>query len=511
MSRSERFARFAGTEAVSSDLKRKSVLGALATGAGGGVGFSLRLAATLILARLLVPEDFGLVAMVTAFTRIGERFSTLGLSTATVQAPEINDAQCSNLFWINVGAGVIFAAAVILFAPAIAGFYGDDRLELIAFALSLSFLCTGLTVQHEALLRRQMKLPQIAVNRLLATFLSVTLAIALAFAGFGYWALVWKEVARVFFLAVGTWTLCPWLPSLPRRVDMNRLLGFGRDMTLTQLLLAISAQLDSLLMGRFVGAVVLGFYRQAYNLMMGPIERLRGPIYTVSQPGLSVLQREPARYQRYYQRILFIVSFATVPLGVLAIIYAHEIVLVALGERWLGSVVFLRIFGVAAAVQPAFGTTGTVMVTCGKSGRFLLVSLVSNALLIALMFAAVGWGAVGIATARVAAPILLMPWVLHYSFAGTPVSAADFLRGCGRPVLASLIMAAALLLLRHYVPFESPALTLVVGCLAAGLVYLLAFQLLPGDKKQLQTLFQELWGSVKRRSPMRVKSHEDAR
>ena len=511
MSRSERFAHFASTEAVSSDLKRKSVLGALATGAGGGLGFSLRLASTLILARLLVPEDFGLVAMVAAFTRIGERFSTLGLSTATVQAPEINDGQCSNLFWINCGAGLLFAAAVVMFSPAISRFFVDDRLQPIAVVLSLSFLSTGLTVQHEALLRRQMRLPQIAANRLVATLLSVCLAVGLALCGFGYWALVWKEVARPFFIAVGTWKLCPWLPSLPsRRVNMNRLLGFGRDMTLTQLLLAVSAQLDSLLMGRYVGAVALGLYHQAYNLMMGPIERLRGPIYTVAQPGLSVLQLEPGRYRRYYQRILFIVSFATVPLGVFAVVYAHEIVLVLLGDKWLGSVVFLRIFGVAAAVQPALGTTGTVMVTCGKSGRFLVVSLVSNVLLIALMFAAVRWGAVGIATARVAAPILLIPWALYYTFAGTPVSVRDFLRGYYRPFLASLVMAGALLYLRSFIELWSAPLSLVLGCGVAAASYLLALRLLPGEKGQLTSLTNELRGALRRKSPLGAKARKDA-
>jgi PST family polysaccharide transporter len=511
MSRSENFERFAGTEAVSVDLKRKSVLGALITGGGGALDFVLRLGSTLILARLLVPEQFGLVAMVTAVTRIAERFATLGLSTATVQAPKITHGQCSNLFWINVGAGAFFAVMLVLFSPAIASFYEDARLQTIAVALSLNFFWTGLTVQHVALLRRQMKLPQLAGNRLAATFLSVCLAIALALGGFGYWALVWKEVIQAFLVALGAWTLCPWVPGLPSlRVNMNRLLGFGRDMTLTQLLLAVSAQLDSVLIGRFAGAVELGLYRQAANLMKQPIEKLRGPIFSVSQPGLSILQREPARYRRYYRRILFVVSLATVPLGVFAAIYAHEIVLVALGQKWLGAVVFLRIFGVAAAIQPALGTTGTVMVTCGKSGRFLLVALVSNALLLILMFVGIKWGAVGIATARVASLVLLMPWALYYSFAGTPVSVGDFLRSVSAPFLASLTMGAALLLLQYFADLESGLLSLAAGCGTAITVYFLAFNLLPGGRGQLRSLAKELLAALRQRSSVGVKAGRDA-
>lgn len=501
MSRSDNFERFAATDAVSGDLKRKSVLGALATGAGGAFDFVLRLGSTLILARLLVPEHFGLVAMVTAITRIAERFATLGLSTATVQAPDITDGQCSNLFWINVAAGGLFAGLLVAFSPAIASFYSDPRLQPIAIALSLNFLLTGLTVQHEALLRRQMKLPQVAINRLVATLLSVTLAVALAATDFGYWALVWKEVAQLFFVAVGVWILCPWLPRLPsRRVDMGRLLSFGRDMTATQLLLAVAAQLDTLLIGRFAGASVLGLYRQAYNLMMGPVERLRNPIYGVSQPGLSILQRQPDRYRRYYQRILFVVSFATVPLGVFTIVYAPEIILVALGEKWVGATIFLRIFGVVAAIQPALGTTGTVMITRGRSGRFLIVSLVNNALLALLMFVGVPWGAVGIAGARAATLVLMTPWTLRYSLFESPVSPADFLRTVAKPAAASGIMAAALLALQRFGGIENVFLSLGAACGLAPVAYLVGMLLLPGGKEQVQSLTSELVSALRRRS-----------
>jgi len=356
-----------------------------------------------------------------------------------------------------------------------------------------------------------MRLPQIAVNHLVGTFLSVCLAVGLAFAGFGYWSLVWKEVSHRFFVAVGTWMLCSWLPSLPsRRVKMGRLLSFGRDMTLTQLLIATSEQLDSLLIGRFSTADALGLYRQAYYLIMTPIERLRGPIYSVSQPGLSVLQREPERYKRYYQRILFVVAFSTVPLGVFTSIYAHEIVLVTLGEKWLGAVVFLRIFGVGAAVLPALGTSGTVMITCGKSGRFFVVSLVTNAVLVILMFGGIRWGALGIAAARVATSILVMPWALYYSFAGTPVSVGDFVRSVSRPVLASSAMGAALLVLQRFVELRSVLIALLAGCGAAAVVYVLAFVLLPGGRAQLQSLATELIGALRTRSSARVKASEDA-
>jgi len=510
MNRSRSFARFAETEAVSDDLKRKSVVGALTTGAGGALDLVLRLGSTLILARLLVPEDFGLVVMVTAITAIAEYFTNLGLSTATVQSPRITHEQCSNLFWINAAAGAAFAVLLVLFSPAIAAFYGDPRLRAIAVVLSLNFIFIGAGVQHEALLRRQMKLPRLAASHLVATLLSVSVAIGLAWSGFGYWALVLKEVVQAFLVAAGSWFLCPWLPGLPSRdTPMRRLLTFGRDMTLTQLLLAVSAQLDTLLIGRFVNAVTLGLYRQAYNLIMTPVERLRAPIYSVSQPGLSILQAEPDRYRRYYQRILFVVTLVTVPLGVFTFLYAHEIVLVALGEKWLGSIVFLRIFGVAAVVLPALGTTGTVMITCGRSGRFFIVALINNLTMVICMVVGIGFGAVGIAVARVATSIVIMPWSLPYSFSGTPVSVGDFLRSISRPCIASAIMGVSLWAFRRVAPLESEVLALLGGAAAAGLVYFLAFLLIPGGRNQVQSLAAELLGVIRNRSSVRVKADED--
>ena len=507
MSRSDRFGRFAATDAVSGDLKRKSVLGALATGAGGGLDLVLRLGSTLILARLLVPEYFGLVAMVTAVTRIAERFATLGLSTATVQAPKITDGQCSNLFWINVGGGAVFAGGLVLLSPAIAGFYEEPRLQAITVALSTNFLLIGLRVQHEALLRRQMKLPELAANRLIASLVSLSLAVALAVADFGYWALVSKEVAQLFFTVVGVWILCPWRPRFPRRnVEMSRLLSFGRDMALTQLLVAVAGQVDNLLIGRFGGATVLGLYRQAHNLIMQPVERLKAPIYSVSQPGLSILQRQPGRYRRYYQRILFIVSFATVPMGVFTVIYASDIVLVLLGDRWLGSVVFLQIFGVVAAILPASASTGIIMITCGRTARFLVVSVVNSAVLAILMLAGIAWGAVGIASARAITVIVVTPWALHYGLSGTPVSSGDFLRSYSRPCLAAAVMGIVLLAVRRFAPMDSALTSLALGLSSSGLVYLLALFALPGGGAQLRSLYHELVEAIRRRSSAEIEA-----
>ena len=161
---------------------------------GGAFDFALRFASIAILARLLRPEDFGLIAMVAAITAAVDSFRDLGLSAATVQRPAITHAQVSNLFWLNASVGAIFALGFCVFAPWIAEFYGDDRLTGITIGLSLVFLWSGMGVQHEALMSRQLRQGEIALIRLLANVGSTRLAIVLAIEGWGYWALVWREV-----------------------------------------------------------------------------------------------------------------------------------------------------------------------------------------------------------------------------------------------------------------------------------------------------------------------------
>ena len=499
MNPEDRFARFAFTGAARANLRIKSVRGAMFTACGGAIDVALRVASTLVLARLLIPEHFGLVGMVIAVTGIAENLSSMGLSTATVQAPEITHRQCSNLFWINVAAGILFGVVICATAPLLSAFYGDGRLTAITVAISTNFVWGGLTIQHEALLNRQMRQPHATGNRLAANFLSICVAVVLALGGQGYWALVWREVTRSFFVAVGVWLLCRWVPGLPSRgTRMGSLLRFGRDMTLTQFLISVITRLDALLIGKFAGPFALGLYRQAQNLM-APLGQVNAPIYSVSQPGLSMLQSDPDRYRRYYQRILLVVAMATIPFGVFTAIYAQEIAVVVLGEKWIGTAVFLQILGLAAIIRPAMGTSGIVLVTTGRSGRFLVLVFAHSLVLALLMAIGIPWGAEGIVLAHVSTSALFILPNLYYSFAGTPVSVADFFTVVSRPFFASALMALVLAGLRGIVPLGNGLACLLAGCGTAIVVYFVSLAIYPGGWLQLRGLFQDAMAGLRHR------------
>src|SRR5690606_33686707 len=250
-----------GIDISGESIGKASARGGVWAIAAEGIDFFLRLAAVAVLARLLLPEHFGLISMVTAITAVAERFKDAGLSIATVQFREITHAQISTLFWVNLLLGFLIATFIAALSFPIAAFYDDQRLLQITWAIALSFVFGGLTVQHYALLRRTMQFRKIALVQIGASLGSIVLAILVASLGGEYWALVVREVARTAFLLAGTWAAMPWRPGLPRRgSNVRGMLNFGGNLTLSNIVYYVSYSVDQVIIGRVFGAGPLGLY-----------------------------------------------------------------------------------------------------------------------------------------------------------------------------------------------------------------------------------------------------------
>jgi len=200
--------------------------------AAQGVRFFLRMGSTVVLARLLTPQDFGLIAMVTVITGFVMMFKDMGLSMATVQRDEVNHAQISTLFWINVGLSLCVMLLTAALAPVIAWFYGEPRLVWVTLALASAFIFGGFTVQHQALLRRQMRFGTLAVIGIISMVVGIITAIIAALSGAGYWSLVLMQLATAITIAIGVWVGCDWRPGLfVRRSGIRKMLAFGGNLT----------------------------------------------------------------------------------------------------------------------------------------------------------------------------------------------------------------------------------------------------------------------------------------
>ena len=500
MNEPDSFDRFSRTDDIRANLKQKSIRGAVFMASGTAADTLVRFGSIAILARLLLPEDFGLIFMVMALTSILDGFRDFGLSAATVQRPEITHQQVSNLFWVNAAVGAILASIVALAAPLIAAFYQESRLVGIALALSLVFVWNGLTVQHEALLIRQLRQGDLALIRLAASIISVVIAVGLALNDWGYWSLVWREIARSAIITAGVWLRCSWLPGLPRsNVGTWGLLRFGGEISLTHLLYNLIMQVDKLLIGRLFGAIPVGLYRQAQQLVLAPIEQLNGPIIGVAQPALSALQQDPGRYRRYYERIVFMVGAVSVPLGLFIAVCADEITLLMLGPNWVEATVFVRIFGVGAAIRPVVGTSSIVLITCGLSTRYLVTAIAYAVVFPLSLLAAIPWGPSGMAIAYVGATLAIMYPLLHFCFSGTPASVPGFFNALVAPFISALVMVLALLAVRNFAPTDGTVESLAISVGVGGTVYFASMWLQPGGRVEMKSLLTDVRAALSAR------------
>jgi len=468
------------------DLKGRSIHGVFSTSIAGALNSIMRIGFMIILCRMLTPEDFGLIAMVTSLTAFTEKLKDLGLSSATIQYQTIDHGQVSTLFWINCGVGLAITLSIMVLSKPIAWFYNEPRLFQISIVLSISFIFKGMTIQHEALLRRQMRFGSLALIQVISAASSFGLAIYLSWIGSTYWTLVWKELFGVACIALLTWVACRWIPGLPVwNSEVSGMLRFGRDITVFDMVNFISLSLDKILIGKYFGAASLGFYRQAYQLISVPVNQLKFPTDIVSLPLLSAVQNDAGRFSGYYKKIVSTLAFFTMPLTVYATIYSEQIIRFVLGDKWIACSDIFRVLAIGAFIQPVASTCGFVMVACDKTRRYLWWG-VGNAFFIIVAFCAgIWWGALGVAIGYAAVSYLVLLPSGWYGFKGTPVTMRLFFESIWGPAASSILMGIILIEIINKIFVTNDILHLGMSVVISAVIYICIFTILPGGRSRI--------------------------
>jgi O-antigen/teichoic acid export membrane protein len=312
-------------------------------------------------------------------------------------------------------------------------------------------------------------------------------AIIAAFYGARYWSLVLMQLSRAVTNAIIVWAVCGWRPGLPvRRSGVRKMLAFGGNITGFNVVNYFSRNLDNILIGKFCGSVQLGLYSKAYALLMLPITQIRTPLNMVALPTLSSLQKEPVRFTRYYNKLVSLVAFVSMPLIAFLAVCSENIISLLLGNQWLEAANIFRVLALAAFIQPSLSTKGVVLLTLGQSGRYLRFGIFYSIVIVASFIIGVSWGAIGVAMAYTIANVLIIIPSLWYCFRFTPISTWDYLETIAKPVLASLIAAAFILLVQKYMVNQSDVISITL-CMFTGLtIYLLVWYVMPKGRSVLQ-------------------------
>jgi PST family polysaccharide transporter len=433
------------------EIKTKAIRGGFAKLCGQAATSVLRLGFMVVLARLLNPGDFGLVAMVTVITALLELFSTVGLSSATIQRPTVTDEQMSTLFWINILIGFLLASLCLAIAPLLVAFYHEPRLFWVTCTMGAAFLFRMAGLQHNALLQRHLRYVALTGIEILSHLTSLSVGIGLAVVGYGYWALVAAAVALPATMTACMWIVTRWIPGRPRwDTETRSMLQFGGTVVLNGVVAYIAYNFDKVLVGRVWGAYTLGYYGAAAQLVLMPTSNLNNAVGGVTFSTLSRLQNDIARYRNYFLKAYTLVISMTLPVTVFAAVFAEDLVLVILGPKWTDAIPIFRLLTPTILVFGMIDPLAWLLWSSGRQMRSLKIALVIAVLVITSYFVGLPYGPQGVAFAFSTAMVIwLVPhviWCVH----GTTISAWDLFRVAGRPLLAAAVAVSIAFAVQPY-------------------------------------------------------------
>ncbi len=390
---------------------RDEAVGGIAwTGAARSVRIVLHFGVTVVLARMLTPEDFGLLAMITVLTNFALLFGELGFSAALIQRTELAEGHRSSVFWLTLGLGCLLTGSVYSGAPAVASFYDEPELELLTRVLAANFMLAALKVVQVAVLTRAMRFRAIGVAEVCATFGGGAIGIGAALTGHGVWSLVAQLLATTAIESLGLWLTSGWRPRL--RFDgaaVRELLPFGANFVGFSIVNYWMRNADNLLIGRFVGSAGLGIYERAYHVMLLPVTQASGVLTRVMFPTLSKLQGQPSRVKALYLRSIRAISLLTFPMMLGLLVVADHFVLAVFGPRWTEVTPILRILCVVGLLQSVTSTTGWLFQSQGRTDQMFRWGLFSGAVTLVAFAIGIRWGVQGVAIAYALRTIALTP------------------------------------------------------------------------------------------------------
>jgi len=419
----------------------------------------LQLLATAALSRLLPPTDFGLLAMATIVVNFANLLRDMGTSAAVIQRATLSEELLDSVFWFNIGLGICLAVSVLILAAPVAIFFRESRLAGVLLALAISFPLTSSGLVHQALLERGLHFRQLARIELSSAGVALFIAVIAARAGLGVYSLVLNTVSLALFTTVQLWVASQWRPSLRWSAgELRSLWQFSSNLFGSQTLTYFTRNIDTMLIGRFLGALQLGWYNTAYRIMLFPVTNLSSVIARVLFPVLSRQQDNAAAFNSLYLRALSGIALITAP--IMGGIWATRIqfVQVVLGERWLPVANVIAWLAPAGMLQAVGTTVGLIGMSTGNTPvmmRWSIVVFISTATSILIGLPA---GYVGVARSYAIQNFIMFLPSFAVALHLVDLRLKHLLQAVGRQFLAAALMAIAVYAIGLLLPASWPAL-----------------------------------------------------
>ena len=453
-------------------LGQASLRGGVTVVAARGLNTFVQLGSTILLARLLSPYDFGLVAMVLALVGFAPMLIDLGTSEASTQKTRITQPEISTLFWLSIAISVVLTVLLAGASGLIARFFGEPSLTGIVLVSSLTLIMTAVSNQHYALMRRAMQFRQIAMVDISANVVGSVVSVTMAFAGWGYWSLVAKPIVTSVLTAVGVWMSCPWVPGRPQLTpDVKELVKFGAGVAGFTMTDYLARSADRVALGYFYGAGPLGYFQNAFTIYSNLLSILTEPLHNIAASGLSKLRNNVDELKRSWTAALSSLSFVSSAAFAVLAVTGQDFVVILLGPKWAPAGPLLCIFAVRGIAHSIERTMGWIHVAAGRSDRWMRWGVFSALFQLLALAAGLPFGVLGVAIAYTIAMLGLFLPALVYAGRPVGIGARDVLQAVGPQTAGGLVaVALGLLVQQESLADFTPLVRFLVSvpiCLAA--------------------------------------------
>lgn len=446
----------------------------------------------IVLARMLSPDDFGLIASMVVFTGFASLLMDVGLGSALVQKKDIAEIHYNTVFWTNLGLGISLTVSVALCSPLIASFYERQELVGIGYVLSLQFVLGALALVPRQRLVKDLSFKVIAPADLIGMVVSGAIAIFMVQINYGYWALAWQPVTLRLVATLYIWIVAKWLPSIAFSKDaLKELFGFSFFVFASSILMYASRQVDKILVGKLIGAEALGILDKAESMLLFPLQNVSNVVGSVMFPALSEIQDEKDRVKAVFLKSTQSIALLTFPMMAGMFAVSENFVFGVLGEQWQEMIPIFQTLTFVGIATSIVAVNGPIFLSQGKAKLQFKVKLITRPIAIIAAIVGINWGIQGIAIA-----IALSGWIngmiaLKVSGSLIDLPLCSLLRSLFKAFICAFIMAVCLVAADPLLTKFSSLGQLLIQIPLGAIIYLLLLLMVrPPAALELLTLIK---------------------
>lgn len=431
---------------MDSQLKQKTAKGLLWGGVGNGTLQLLNLFFGIFLSRLLSPSDYGTIGALTLFSAAAGMFADSGFVLAIVNKKQINDDDYNAVFWFNLITGTFFYCLLFALAPLIAQFYHQPEMTALSRFLFLSFFLGCISGTPTAYLFRNLMVKEKSTIMIIAIIISGSVGVICAYNGMGYWGLAVQTVLYSGINSLLIWLRCPWRPSL--RINFApicEMFGFGVRQLMTSLFTHINNNVFALLLGRFYGMKLTGYFTQGNKWTTMGYSTLSGMTNSVGQPVLREASADPERLRRVFRKLVSFIAFLSFPAMLGLALVAKEVIVLTISDKWLPCVPIMQILCLWGAFMPIATLYGNLFNSLGRPRIYMWCTIALGLVQLACLIGSYPFGLYTMLVVYTTVNILWLFVWQHYARKHTGLRLRDVLGD----ILPYILLAAATMAVTH--------------------------------------------------------------